>query len=155
MHALDWLNQNGKEPDYIVHIRPTTPLRFPDVIDRAIYKFLQNPIASSLRSVHEMSESAYKTFEISKEENLMQVYTGDCCLDSSNNARQKFPKTYIANGYVDVLSVKFIRKNKLLHGNKVLSFITENTTEVDNQDDFDFLEFQLNKNPIFFKKVFS
>lgn len=154
IHALDWLKQNGDEPEYIAHIRPTTPFRSPEIIDKAILTFAQSSSSTSLRSVHEMSESAYKTFEISKEGNLMQIFSGNSNLDESNNARQKFPKTYIANGYVDILSTKFIRKKKLLHGDRVISFVTENTTEVDNQDDFDFLEYKLVKSPHFFENIF-
>ena len=32
VHALNWLKEHGEEPDYIVHMRPTTPLRIPEVI---------------------------------------------------------------------------------------------------------------------------
>ena len=35
-HALDWLSQNDAEPDFIVHIRPTTPFRDPAIIDLAV-----------------------------------------------------------------------------------------------------------------------
>jgi len=35
-HALNWLEVNGGEPAHIVHLRPTTPFRNPDVIDDAI-----------------------------------------------------------------------------------------------------------------------
>ena len=27
LHSLNWLRENSSEPDYIVHIRPTTPFR--------------------------------------------------------------------------------------------------------------------------------
>ena len=43
-HALDWLKANSKEPDFIVHIRPTTPLRSPRVIDDAIKDFIISDI---------------------------------------------------------------------------------------------------------------
>ena len=143
-HALDWLKKNeGYEPDYIVHLRPTTPFRNPDLVDKAVKHFIQSNQFTSLRSSHEMSESAYKTFEISSVGVYKRVGVESTELDGANNARQGFPKTYQANGYVDVLSVEFIRRTGLLHGNQVLPFITEVVTEVDSEDDFEYLEFQL------------
>ncbi len=143
-HALGWLKKNeGYEPDYIVHLRPTTPFRNPALIEKAINDFLKADPFTSLRSAHEMPESAYKTFEISPEGVYKRVGLESTELDSANNARQSFPKTYQANGYVDLLSVKFIEKTGLLHGNRVMPFITEVVTEVDSEGDFKFLEFQL------------
>lgn len=154
-HALDWFAQNGGEPDYLVHIRPTTPFRDPAMIDRAVEAFLNNPQATALRSVHPMSESAYKTFEIAPGGKLRRVASESTELDAANNARQQFPATYIANGYVDVLSIAFILKMQLIHGNHVLPFITLRVHEVDTEDDFALLEFELSKHPEFATRLFK
>ena len=142
-HALDWLKANSKEPDFIVHIRPTTPLRSPRVIDDAIKNFIDKPEFSALRSVHEMSESAYKNFEISEDGCLMSVFSNMTDLDNSNVGRQFFPKTFVPNGYVDVLKTSFIREHNLLHGNKVMPYITTAVTEIDSVADFNFLRYQI------------
>ena len=155
-HALNWLAQNGGEPQYIVHIRPTTPIRNPILIDQAIKHFISSPIATAMRSVHLMAESAYKTFEIAPSSGqLRQVGSKSTALDVANNARQVFPQTYIANGYVDILSTKFIRENQMIHGDHVIPFITPVTHEVDSEEDFDFLEFQLSKYPQFLSQLFN
>jgi len=143
IHALDYLKANENEPDLIVHIRPTTPLRSPKVIDDAIKKFINKPEFSALRSIHEMSESAYKNFEISEDGALMTVFSNITDLDNSNVGRQFFPKTFVPNGYVDVLRTSYIRKHNLLHGNKVMPYITEEVTEIDSEDDLNFLEYQI------------
>ena len=62
VHALDWLAGRGEEPDYVVHMRPTTPLRDPRLVEAAVQAFIKAPHATAMRSVHEMSESAYKMF---------------------------------------------------------------------------------------------
>ena len=49
--------------EYIAHIRPTTPLRKVSDIDLAINFFFKSN-CNSLRSVHEMSETAYKSVEL-------------------------------------------------------------------------------------------
>lgn len=154
-HALDWFSQNDGEPDYIVHIRPTTPFRDPVLIDQAVAAFISHPQATALRSVHPMSESAYKTFEITPGGQLKQVASESTELDAANNARQQFPMTYIANGYVDVLSTAFIRKMRLIHGNYVLPFITPVVNEVDTEDDFSMLEIELKHQPKFSNRLFK
>lgn len=155
LHALDWLKAFDEEPDYVVHIRPTTPLRDPGIIDAAVRAFVRTPLATALRSVHQMGESAYKTFEMSAEGRLKPVGSVGTALDVANEARQRFPVTYQANGYVDVLSTRFIREAGQLHGDAVLGFVTPFVTEVDTEDDFAFLEFQLARSPQLFARVFS
>lgn len=154
-HALDWFSENGGEPDYIVHIRPTTPFRDPVLIDQAVAAFISHPQATALRSVHPMSESAYKTFEIAPSGQLKRVASESTELDAANNARQQFPATYIANGYVDVLSTAFIRRIQLIHGNHVLPFITPTVNEVDIAEDFSMLEIELKNHPEFATRLFK
>ena len=155
VHALDWLKAQGEEPQYIVHMRPTTPLRDPQLVDRAIDAFLAAPAATALRSVHEMSESAYKTFEIGPQGHLQRLGAAGETLDAANNARQQFPTTYMANGYVDVLSTAFIRAHSLIHGASVMPFVTPVVTEVDTLDDFARLEFELAQSPSIYPQLFA
>lgn len=155
VHALDWLAKEGGEPDFLVHIRPTTPFRNPCLIDAAVGEFVKATQGTALRSVHEMSESAYKTFEIAAAGQLKRLGSDDTALDSANNARQQFPSTYVANGYVDVLSSAFIRRTGLLHGDHVLPFITPPVVEVDTESDFAHLEFQLEQAPTVASKLFA
>lgn len=155
LHALNWVAARGGDPAYIVHMRPTTPLRNPYLVDEAVRAFMKAPSATALRSVHEMSESAYKTFEIASEGQLRRVGDDSTALDAANNARQQFPKTYQANGYVDVLSTAFIRKTGLIHGDHVLPFVTPSTVEVDTEEDFAHLEFQIARAPEITQQLFD
>ena len=154
-HALDWFADNGGEPEYIVHIRPTTPFRDPAQIDAAVRLFQSSEVATALRSAQEMSESAYKTFEIAPAGQFKRLGADGTALDAANNARQQFPDTYQANGYVDVLSTSFIRDNSLIHGDWVLPFITPTVVEVDTEDDFALLEYQLARTPNISTQLFD
>lgn len=154
-HALDFFDDENTTPEYIVHLRPTTPLRSPLLICEAISIFIKNINATSLRSVHEMGESAYKTFEIALGGQLKKIGSDNTEIDSANIARQQFPTTYVANGYVDVLSTNFIRKFSMMHGNHVLPFITPVSYEVDTEDDFSMLEHQMQKNKTLIDRIFK
>jgi len=158
LHALDWLDDRGEEPDLIVHLRPTTPFRTPTHLDAAVEMMSTGSTSTGLhptavRSVHEMSTTAYKSMEIDGGI-LRQIGAGTTALDRANDPRQDFPVTYLANGYVDVLSTNFIRGSGLLHGDRVVPFVTGLALEVDVATDFDLLEYHLELNPGLFDELF-
>lgn len=144
LHIIEWMEINeGYIPEYFVHLRPTTPLREPNIIDDAISKFIDSDF-TSLRSVHKMSESAYKTFEV--EENMLhRIFRQGTDLDKSNFARQSYPTTYDANGYVDIVRSNLIAEKNLLHGNKVFPYITEASSEIDEKGDIEKVRYILQK----------
>jgi N-acylneuraminate cytidylyltransferase len=146
-HAISWFLKNeGVAPDLWVHLRPTTPMRKVALIDEAVDVAIADAEATALRSVHLMPESAYKAFEV-REGRLSQVGSGSTALDAANNARQAFPATYYANGYVDVVRTSLIRERGIMHGDRVRAFVTSLTEEVDCPEDFDYLEFLSTKRP--------
>ena len=70
-----------------------------------------------------MSETVYKVFKISDKKLLKPMFGKSKFLDKINLPRQKFKKTYVANGMVDIYSASFVKKNKMLLGSKVIPFI--------------------------------
>ena len=141
LHSIDFFKSEGKIPDLIVHLRPTSPLRNPNIVSEAIKLAVKNlNNISAVRSIHEMSETAYKSFEIGENGNLISVFTHSNDLDKSNLNRQAFPKTFVANGYVDVLIPAYIVKENKIHGDKVLPIVTENILEIDTESDLKQLE---------------
>ena len=77
----------------VVHMRPTTPPRYVSVVDSGIATFQGNTKASALRSVHEMSESAYQTLEMSADGWLTSLGITEITLDMANLGRQSFSVT--------------------------------------------------------------
>lgn len=144
-HAIKWLQDNeGYYPEYLVHLRPTTPLRDPDLIDASIDKIIQNKEATSLRSAHEVAESPYKLFEI-KGDYFVGMFPDNHRPEYYNLPRQVFPPAYHPNGYVDIIKSEVVINTKSLHGPKILSFITPAVVELDRPEDFDYLEYVLGK----------
>ena len=153
-HAINYFNlREGSVPKLFIHLRPTTPFRDPKVIDKAIKTFMKSNY-TALRSCHKMSESSYKTFEI-KNRKLVTLCKNDSNIEKSNRNRQSFPVTYNANGYVDIIRTEMIIKNNIIHGDRVLGYVTDPVLEVDEKDDFSRLEYEIDKNPSIYKKIFS
>jgi CMP-N,N'-diacetyllegionaminic acid synthase len=155
-HALDFFCSEGQVPDLVVHLRPTTPFRDPKIMDQAIVDGLKRSTGvTSMRSVHEMSESAYKSFEISESGNLVSAFSKSNALDPANAGRQSFPKTYSPNGYIDILFPDVILNLGLLHGDNVLPIITENTIEIDSEPELNLAQALVAMNPVIFTRIFG
>ncbi len=143
-HALNWFKQNENyTPEYILHLRPTTPLREPLVIENAIKLFLENKkTASSLRSGHLAPESPFKWF-LKDSNNYYKGLKEGLTPDKINQPRQSFPSVYVPDGYIDILKSSTILKTNTLHGDKMLVFESPFCVEIDTIDDFKYLEYQI------------
>jgi len=127
-------------PKYIVHLRPTTPFRDPDLITKAIMSIKHG--ATSLRSVEPLVEAPEKNFRI-KDDYLVGLFPENRIKDYHNLPNQSFEPAYAANGYVDILIPEHILATKTLHGDRIQAFITPPTVEIDTQDDFDYADYIL------------
>jgi N-acylneuraminate cytidylyltransferase len=143
LHTINNLKYSSY--DLIAHIRPTTPQRNLYDIDRAIKIFAISKY-NSLRSVHEMSETAYKSFEIYRKNQIKPLTNLKISLDDLNKPRQAFENTYVANGVIDLYRKDFILKNKKLFGRKVMAYITKHTDEVDSLEQFKYINYLLKNN---------
>ena len=152
-HAVDWFKENEEVvPEYFAHIRPTTPLRNPQIIDEVLNSFMGSNF-TALRSVHKMSESSYKSFEIENDK-LKCLCGGGFDIESANLDRQAYPSTYDANGYIDVVRSEMVIQENLIHGDRVQAYVTDVSYEIDELSDIDFLEYLITKSPELVKRLF-
>lgn len=139
-HAIQWLAEHeGKIPEYIVHIRVTTPLRNPRVVDEAIERIREDREATSLRSGHICVHPPYKWFRFDETAYAKPLMPGMTC-DEANLPRQGFPKVLIPNGYVDVLKPEHVIRTDLMHGDRMIGFITDEVPDIDSVMDLKKLE---------------
>lgn len=145
-YTLKWLEENENyTTEYVIHLRPTTPLRDPNIMSEAIDFFLRNKdIATSIRSGHLAPESPFKWF-LKDDNNYFKGIQKDITPEKVNLPRQFFPNVYIPDGYIDIFKSKNISNTDTLHGNKMLVFESPFCTEIDTNDDFNFLAYTLEK----------
>ena len=152
-HLFSWFTKRDVIiPEYFLHLRPTSPIRNPKIIENALDIFIRSKY-TSLRSVHRMSSTSYKTFEI-KNNKLINLIDKSTDIEISNLPRQKFKDTYQANGYVDIVRSSLISKG-ILHGNKAKAFITEKIIDVDGIEELNYLKYIAKKNKISLNKLFQ
>ena len=145
---LEWLRHfynklpPGGLDDIIVILRPTTPLRRVEVVSEAIKRFqIWKYSVDSMRSAHEMSESAYKCFEMTEYDRFEPI-TNYIDVDTP---RQLLAKTYQPNGYVDIIHASNLY-NDTVYGKNILAYITPRVTEIDSKEDLDYIRWEvLNK----------
>ena len=142
-HAIGWIAEHeGKLPEFFMHLRPTSPLREPELVNAAAEKMLSDPEATSLRSAHKQVFPPYKMFCI-REDGYYRSFVDGMTIDEANNPRQDFSQVYVPDGYVDLLRTEFIMENHLMHGNKVISYILEESVDIDAKKDLEYLEFYM------------
>ena len=138
-HLISYLQISGCVPDLLLHMRPTTPFRESQVVEAAIDIFQSSTEATSCRSMHKMSESAYKSLLVDSNGYVktMPYDEHSFGLEHANRPRQSFPDTYTGNGYVDILRPSVISETGTLYGRYCMSFITNSVIEIDEPSDLD------------------
>jgi CMP-N,N'-diacetyllegionaminic acid synthase len=141
-HAMSWFEENENSvPEYWVHLRPTTPLRSIEIIDNAINEIVQDNNATSLRSGHRAPESPLKWLVKNN-----RYFKGLVNGEDYNLPKEAFEQVYIPDGFVDVVKSSFVMNNKEIHGDRMIGFESPVCTEVDSIEEFEYIQYQLDKN---------
>jgi N-acylneuraminate cytidylyltransferase len=120
LHALEWLEHNEDyRPEVVVHLRPTSPVRRPGLIDDAVQKLLAHPEADSVRSVIPSEQNPYKTFRIGPAGYLAPILQ-DGPAEAYDAPRQSLPATYWHTGTVDVVRRATLLEKRSMSGTLVL-----------------------------------
>lgn len=147
MHALEWFRDNeGEVPAYLIHLRPTIPIRDPADIDASVKKIRAHKDATSLRSAHPSVEVVFKDFKI-VEGYFAGLFPHDPRPEYYNLPRQHFPPTYHSNGYIDILVTSPIIAGGSLHGSRILPLVTAETIDIDTREDLARAEKYLRQKP--------
>ena len=126
--------------EYLALIRPTSPFRNPSVLDETIVNFSKNIVKdktlTGLRTMCESNHSPYKMFKVDDNicSGFFENYNGIKNYTSLPN--QIFPKSYLPNGYIDIVYRKTIESNKIF-GDKIYSQISSPIIDIDEQFDLD------------------
>ncbi|OGY43097.1 MAG: hypothetical protein A2729_05805 [Candidatus Buchananbacteria bacterium RIFCSPHIGHO2_01_FULL_39_14] len=147
LHALNFLKQKENyEPEIVLRLPPTSPLRTAKNIDEGIIKLLNTPGADAARPILEAPKHPYKMWKISADGQwlkpfLSKEFTG--FEEPHNIARQLFPKVYIHTGAMDIMRLKTIRELKSTSGNKLTYFFMkpEESINIDTPLDFEIAEY--------------
>jgi YrbI family 3-deoxy-D-manno-octulosonate 8-phosphate phosphatase len=124
-HALTWLAEHENYyPEVIVHLRPTTPVRPPDLVDKSVSLLLAHPEADSVRGITPAHENPFKMWLIEAENKPIKPLTTVPGIEESYNApRQVLPTAYQHTGLIDVMRPDTILKLNSMSGKTILPII--------------------------------
>jgi N-acylneuraminate cytidylyltransferase len=140
-HAINFLEEEEKyKPDIILQLRPTQPLRKIEDINNCLKIFIENfDKYDSLRTVVEYEKSPFKMYTINQDKtNLIPLFDNiDNIKEPFNQCRQFLPKTYLHNGYIDILKTQILKDNTI-SGKNIYPYIMDknDTIDIDNINDW-------------------
>lgn len=131
-HALKWLaDEEGYKPDMVVQLRPTSPLRPPGLVDRAVETLLKHPKADSARGVIASGQNPYKMWSVTAEGSMEPLLKAKGIAEPYNAPRQKLPSTYWQTGHVDAIRTSTILKKNSLSGESIWPVMIDSRYAVD------------------------
>lgn len=141
-HLLDHLARNESwEPEIVVHLRPTGPVRRVSDIDEVVGLLDDDPTADAVRSVAPAHQTPYKMWRIAADGTMEPVLRVDGLVDCQSQPRQLLPEAYWQNGYVDAFRPRAVLEHGSMWGRRVLPFVVDTGhTDLDYPEDVEPVE---------------
>lgn len=132
-HTLNWLHENeGYQPEIVVWLRPTSPIRPKSCVDDAIRLLLDNPQADSVRGVVPAGQNPYKMWRIDEHSGVMNPLIGvEGIAEPYNAPRQSLPDVYWQTGHIDAIRASVILEKNSPTGNPILPLFIDPSFTVD------------------------
>lgn len=143
-HAVEWVMENDNyQPDIIVLLQPTSPLRLSHHIDEALHTLLESPEADSIVSVTEVPHQYSPTSVMLSDGPYVVPLQSR---DESLNLRQLKPIFYARNGAaIYAFRVDCLLEKNSIYGDRVLRYYMapEESVDIDTLFDLKVAEMQL------------
>jgi YrbI family 3-deoxy-D-manno-octulosonate 8-phosphate phosphatase len=156
-HCLDWLAAHQDyQPDAVVWLRPTSPIRPRACVDDALRLLMAHPEADSVRGVVPAGQNPFKMWKIETGTQTMIPLLGvDGIAEPYNAPRQVLPAVYWQTGHIDALWTKTITEKNSMTGAVILPLMIETrfTVDIDNPSDWKNAEGMLQRDALYAEMV--
>lgn len=134
-HALMQLKEiQNYEPDIVVQLRPTYPIRNVEDIDNMVKIILENESIDSVRCIVPAKEIAYKMWRLSENGNIVPLLTD--IEEGYNMPRQELPPIYYQNACIDVIRATIISQSHSMSGRNIYGYKMAHNYDIDTEDEF-------------------
>ncbi len=144
-HALTWLaSHDGWVPDIVVHLRPTSPIRPPCLVDDAVARLRADPLADSVRGVVAAGQNPYKMWRLLDDGTMTALLAAEIP-ECYNLPRQALPATYWQTGHLDVVRTATIVQGHSMSGPRILPLVIDSayTCDLDTEADWQRVEWMI------------
>lgn len=124
-YTLKKLQQQGQTYDCFSILRPTSPFRQPETIQRAWREFLSQTGIDSLRAVEKCQQHPGKMWVIRGKRMMPLLPLGPVEQPWHSSQYQALPEVYVQNASLEIAWTKVAIEGGTIAGNVVMPFLTE------------------------------
>ena len=147
-HVIDYYRDTLQiKHEIIVYLRPTSPFKNLELIEKVVNKLIKNKNLNSVRTVSKGDGVNHPYWMFKKtEKNVLIPFITDIDV-SKFYQRQLLPECYKLNGVVDVFYASNIKKYNNMYGDQIGMVEVDSPfdIDIDNKEDLEYANFLMNK----------
>jgi len=143
-HCLRTLRRDDSYfPDICVHLRPTSPHRSVEIMDKMIKFLMENDDYDSCRTVEKVLHPPFKMWYMDGNKDLTPIvpkvrtlkYSMENVYEPWNQQTELLPSAYLHNGNIDVVRSSVIMDKKSMSGSKIKGFLMDHSVNIDSREE--------------------
>lgn len=135
--ALTWLQEHGRSYDCFSILRPTSPFRLPQTIQRAWGQFAAAEGVDSLRAVEKCKQHPGKMWVIRGSTMTPLLPLSPPQQPWHSSQYQALPEVYVQNASLEIARCRVVFDGRTIAGNVVMPFLTEGHEGFDVNQPYD------------------
>ena len=136
-YTLKRLGENGRQYDCFSILRPTSPFRLPETIQRAWKGFLSQEGVDSLRAVEKCQQHPGKMWVVRGERMMPLLPLSPSAQPWHSSQYQSLPKVYVQNASLEIAWTRVVIKERTIAGNVLMPFFTKGYEGFDVNNPYD------------------
>jgi CMP-N-acetylneuraminic acid synthetase len=149
-YTLKKLEEEGRKYDCFSILRPTSPFRLPETIQRAWQAFLAEKGVDSLRAVEKCQQHPGKMWVVRRRRMMPLLPLSPPEQPWHSSQYQSLPEVYVQNASLEIAWTRVVLKERTIAGNVLMPFLTEEYEgfDVNNPYDWDRAEHLVSKKDV-------
>jgi CMP-N-acetylneuraminic acid synthetase len=141
-YTLKKLAENGRKYDCFSILRPTSPFRLPETIQRAWQVFLAEDGVDSLRAIEKCQQHPGKMWVVRASRMVPPLPLSPAEQPWHSSQYQSLPEVYVQNASLEIAWTRVVLEEKTIAGTVLMPFFTEDYEgfDVNNPYDWDLAE---------------
>ncbi len=144
-HALHWLAEHEDyHPEVVIQLRPTSPIRPRDCVEKAVRILLDYPDADCVRGVVPAGQNPHKMWRLPDGENgpMKNLLDVPGIAEPYNAPRQILPDVYWQTGHIDAIRAATILQKGSMSGERVYPLVIDPRYTVDIDNLYDWAKYE-------------
>ena len=135
--TLAELRKKGKDYDCFSILRPTSPFRLPETIQRAWKEFLAAEGVDSLRAVEKCQQHPGKMWIVREKRMMPLLPMGPAEQPWHSSQYPSLPEVFVQNASLEIARTRVIFEEKTIAGNVLMPFFTKDLEGFDVNSEYD------------------